>query len=245
MASLSSRWKICLVQWPLGTLLALLCVAFSANPCHAQLYKWTDENGKTHYSDSIPPTAVDRARKEMRPSGVVKNSLDRAMTPEEKRQAELTAADDEKARIILRERDRKDKALLATYPDLKDFDRVRDRALTALDNDIKGLLDLIAPPPVAPVAATSVAATAKTGTASTPGKAVSPLVSETASAAQVAATAEQRQRQRQRIASAVAKKRVERADMAALYEGERTRLAALIATERARVTAGAAPVSRQ
>ncbi|MGL5004129.1 MAG: hypothetical protein ACRDAM_14415, partial [Casimicrobium sp.] len=48
-------------------------------------------------------------------------------------------AEEEKTRLAKAERDRKDKALLATYTNLADFDRVRDRTMNLLDGEIAGL----------------------------------------------------------------------------------------------------------
>jgi Domain of unknown function (DUF4124) len=105
----------------------------------AQLYKWTDENGKVHYSDTVPPSANDRARREIRSDGVVTKQVDRAMTPEERRAAAVKSAEEEKVRIAKEERERKDKALLVTYSSLADFDRVRDRAILAADGELVAL----------------------------------------------------------------------------------------------------------
>jgi chromosome segregation ATPase len=111
----------------------------SVGSAQAQLYKWTDENGKVHYSDTVPPAANDRARKEIREDGVVKKQIDRALTQDERRVAAQKAADEEKARAAKEERERKDKALLATYTSLVDFDRVRDRAVSQADAEIVAL----------------------------------------------------------------------------------------------------------
>lgn len=116
--------------------LPLLVAAASAS---AQLYKWTDENGKVHYSDTVPPNATDRARKEMRPDGTVKKQVERALTPEERRIAAAKAAEEEKERTVREERERRDRALLSTYTSLADFDRVRDRALTIADGELAAL----------------------------------------------------------------------------------------------------------
>ncbi len=116
--------------------LPLVCGVASVS---AQLYKWTDENGKVHYSDTVPPSATDRARKEMRPDGTVKKQVERSLTPEERRIAAAKAAEDEKERTAREERERKDRALLSTYTSLVDFDRVRDRALTIADGELTAL----------------------------------------------------------------------------------------------------------
>ena len=113
--------------------------ASGATTGHAQLYKWIDENGKTQYTDTIPPGSTDRARKELRSDGTVKQSTDRAANAEEKRMTAAKAVEDAKLKVVQDERDRKDKALLGTYGSLVDFDRVRDRALNAISADIRAL----------------------------------------------------------------------------------------------------------
>ena len=124
-------------KWPL--LAVVLLGALHGTISHAQLYKWADENGKAQYTDAIPPASTDRARKELRSDGIIKSSTDRAATIEERRLATLKAFEDAKFKAIVDERNRKDKALLNTYVNLMDFDRVRDRALGALVNDIRTL----------------------------------------------------------------------------------------------------------
>lgn len=124
-------------EWLLLTMVLFSALHITAS--HAHLYKWVDENGRAQYTDAIPPASTDRARKELRSDGIVKSSTDRAATVEERRLATLKALEDAKLRSVVDERDRKDKALLNTYVSLVDFDRVRDRALGVLINNIRTL----------------------------------------------------------------------------------------------------------
>jgi hypothetical protein len=126
-------------KFPAVAFFAASIIVLGAGVAHAQLYKWTDENGKVHYSDTVPPAATDRARKEIRPDGVVKKEVERAPTPEERRVAAQKAAAEAAERAVKEERERKDKALLATYSSLADFDRVRDRAVSLADSEITAL----------------------------------------------------------------------------------------------------------
>ncbi len=118
---------------------ALLSCAALLGSVQAQLYKWTDANGKVHYSDTVPPEANDGARKQLSSEGVVRGQVDRALTPEERRAAAVKADADRKAREIVEERERRDRALVSTYTSLADFDRVRNRALGVLDAEVKAL----------------------------------------------------------------------------------------------------------
>src|SRR5258708_15862827 len=38
----------------LGSSLVVIVLATAGGPAHAQIYKWVDEAGKTHYSDTAP-----------------------------------------------------------------------------------------------------------------------------------------------------------------------------------------------
>ncbi len=127
MAFSNSPW--CLAM---SVSFAFATAAAISSSSHAQLYKWTDENGKVHYSDSVPPSAVDRARKEMSESGTVRKQIDRALTPEERRVAAEKAAEADRARIAREDAERKDKALLASFTSIEEYDRVRAREVAQL-----------------------------------------------------------------------------------------------------------------
>jgi hypothetical protein len=201
---------------------------------HAQLYKWVDENGKTHYTDTIPPASTDRARTELRSDGTVKQSTDRAATAEEKRLAAAKAAEDAKLRVAQDERERKDKALLNTYSSLEDFDRVRDRALGTIASDIRALQEreillnkVIAsdgkfvPPVVAPVPA-SVPTPAAPPVKPAPVKTAGTLLLEA-------------QSDLPRVKEAFVGKRRDLEDLTAHYATDRLRLAKLVDAENAKM----------
>jgi Domain of unknown function (DUF4124) len=228
--------------------LVVTCLLFGAHlsdlgvtASHAQLYKWVDENGKVQYSDTVPPGATDRARKELRADGTVKTSTERAATAEEKRLAALKAIEDAKLKQIQDERDRKDKALLNTYSDLADFDRVRDRALGTMEGEIRGLQErevtlnkviasegkFVPPAPAAaPVAASPVA-----GKAATPPPPVKPPPAKSASTLLLEAKSEL-----PRAKEAIVSKRRLLEDLTALYAADRVRLSKLIDAEKAKIS---------
>ena len=227
-----------------------LVVAMSvAGYSQAQLYKWVDENGNVQYSDTVPPSVVDRARKELRSDGTVKQETHRAATAEERRLAALKAVEDAKLKAVHDESDRKDKALLSTYTDLADFDRVRDRALALMDAEYKtmaeretllkrvisappGSAPIMAPaPPPPPPSSAPVPVPGKPGTpAAVPAKAAPPKPT-------VISLLEARG-ELPRLVEAMTRKRREREDITALYAKERVRLAGLIAANDAVLSAG-------
>lgn len=231
-----TRW------WPL----AAACALLTAGTCEAQLYKWVDENGKVQYSDTIPPAANDRARKELRADGTLKRETERAATVEEKRLAAQRAAEEAKAREARLEQERKDKALLSTYADLKDFDRVRDRALGNLEAEIRYLTEREAilakivagqqatPQEIAKLASpASAPATPAAAPAAAPG--APPAAPKSANALLLEAKSEL-----PRVTELLTRKRRDRADLATLYAAERIRLANLIDAENARLAAATA-----
>ena len=235
--------------------LVVTCALYAAlagvTASHAQLYKWVDESGRVQYSDSIPPASTDRARKELRSDGTVKRETERAATTEEKRLAALKAVEDAKLKAVQEERDRKDRALLNTYTSLVDYDRVRDRALGAVANDIRALEEreivinkIIAsegkfsPPAVAPVAAPAPLASAAPPVAGKPAAATpakAPVV-KTAKMLLLEAKSEL-----PRAKEALLSKRRNLEDLTALYANDRVRLARLIEVENAKLKAGSAP----
>ena len=244
-----TRW------WPL----AAACALLAAGTCEAQLYKWVDENGKVQYSDTIPPAANDRARKELRADGLVKNNTERAATVEEKRLAAQRAADEAKAKEARAEQERKDKALLSTYADLKDFDRVRDRALGNIESEIRNLteresilakivagqpattddLAKLASPANAP-AAPSPAPAPGTSPAAGAAKAPPPAPAKPAAPKSANALLLEAKSELPRVTELLTRKRRDRADLATLYAAERIRLANLIDAENARLAAATA-----
>ena len=214
--------------------------ALGATTGHAQLYKWVDENGRVQYSDSIPPGSTDRARKELRSDGTVKQSTERAATAEEKRLAALKATEDAKLKQAQDERERKDKALLTTYPTLLDYDRVRDRALGSIAAEIRVLQEreivinkTIAsngsylPPVVAPAAMPAPTAPAVTAKPTTP---ATPPPAKTAGMLLLEAKSDL-----PRVKEAIVGKRRDLEDLTALYTSDRVRLTRLIDAENAKM----------
>ena len=206
-----------------------------AGHSQAQLYKWVDENGKVQYSDTVPPAAVDRARKELRSDGTVKADTQRAATAEERRLAGLKAVEDAKLKVIQAERDRKDKALMSSYTDLSDFDRVRDRALATMDAEYIAMTSretllkkVMALPPGAPpmVVAAAPAPPPLPAPPPVPGK---PPTPPPAPPKPTVITQSEARAELPRLTDAMTRKMRDREDISALYAKERVRLATLIA----------------
>ena len=113
---------------------AALC-AFAAGVASAATYKWTDENGKVHYSDKAPADAPKGATvldKQARPV----KKLEAPPSPEE---LKAKADEEQKARAAAKARDdqaRRDRALLQSYTSENEIDLARNRAVSTLQAQI-------------------------------------------------------------------------------------------------------------
>jgi hypothetical protein len=72
-------------------LVAFIVGASFSWPVAAKMYKWVDDNGTTHYGETVPPEYANKDRSELNQSGrVIKN--EEAITPERRRTKELEDA---------------------------------------------------------------------------------------------------------------------------------------------------------
>lgn len=118
--------------------LTLATVALALAPLAvAATYKWVDDKGVVHYSDKIPPEAVNKGNVQLDKQGVPIKRTDPAMTPEQRKaKAEQEALDKQ----LAKERElveRRDRALLSTYTMESEIDLARKRALATIDQQIQ------------------------------------------------------------------------------------------------------------
>jgi hypothetical protein len=113
-------------------LVALIAGATFSLPAAAKLYKWVDDNGTTHYGETIPPEYADKDRSELNKAGRVIKT-EEVLTPEKRRakvEAEAKKREDEKTAL---EQQRHDKTLVNTYNSVKEIDLARARSLQQID----------------------------------------------------------------------------------------------------------------
>jgi len=112
------------------TLFIVFCALLAAGTAGAQkLYKYVDENGRTRYTDRPPIDMTGRASEQLNSQGTVVKRNAPALTPEEIAAQEEAERKKREAAAIAREETRKNRALLATYPSIKDIEDARRRAL--------------------------------------------------------------------------------------------------------------------
>ncbi len=125
----------------------LLALAALAAPALAQnksadtgkkLYCWDNARGERTCSDTLPPEAVNSARQEFNArSGLRGAEVQRALTAEERADAELTQAQAQVDAAAAETRKRTEQAMLSTYGSEDALRRVFNERAAIVDNNIK------------------------------------------------------------------------------------------------------------
>ena len=103
-----------------------------------------DEQGVVHYTDKMPPEAINKGSVELNKQGVQIKKTDPALTPEQRRARE---AEEERARVAAKAREeiqRKDRALLQSYTSESEIDLSKKRALGTIDGQMQSAQAYIA-----------------------------------------------------------------------------------------------------
>ncbi len=116
---------------------ALLAVLVAPPAQAARLYKWTDENGKVHYGDKIPPEYAKQERKVLNEQGVAVKTLDAAKTPEQLAEEARLAEQRREQERIEAEKAAHDRMLLATFTSEDDMVMTRDGKIAAIDGILR------------------------------------------------------------------------------------------------------------
>jgi hypothetical protein len=93
-------------------------------------YKWVDDQGITHYGDTVPPEYARQGRSELNAQGVELRALPRQLTAEE--------ADIEQKKAAAEARRRQhDSFLLTTYTRVADIEQLRDERIALIDSQME------------------------------------------------------------------------------------------------------------
>ncbi|HMB57825.1 MAG TPA: DUF4124 domain-containing protein [Arenimonas sp.] len=123
-------------------ILAMLVLLMAASAAQAQdkkkLYRWVDKQGKVHYDDALPPEAVDQARREFNASnGNSAGSVDRALTAEERAQAQASQDAAAKAAAVVQAQQMQESSMLVNYQTEADLRHAYDERITLLKQTIE------------------------------------------------------------------------------------------------------------
>jgi chromosome segregation ATPase len=106
-------------------------VMFCAN-VEAKLYKWVDDNGTTHYGETIPPEYANKDTTQLDDKGFVEKHVEK-LTPEERQAKAKDNAKKNAEQQAAVESQRKDDALLSTFSNEKEIDLARDRSVQQVE----------------------------------------------------------------------------------------------------------------
>jgi PAS domain-containing protein len=97
------------------------------------LLKWTDENGRIHYGDRIPPKYAKQERKILNEQGIEVKTIDAAKTPEQLAEEKRLAQQREEQQRLAAKQASHDRMLLATFSTEDDIVMTRDGKIAAID----------------------------------------------------------------------------------------------------------------
>lgn len=125
------------------SLIVLICLAWgvaalaASNDKQGMTYKWTDDEGRVHYGDRVPPQFVDRDRELLNEQAVRVGVEEGADTPEERAEKARIKALQEEARAQKLAVAKRDRILLETYLSIEEIEMLRDRRLELMESQIK------------------------------------------------------------------------------------------------------------
>ena len=108
-------------------------------PVHARLYKWTDAEGNTIYSQTPPPTETRAGHTELNERGLTLREVEAPLSEEEKVAREVEARKKAETAALLAWEEREDRMLLESFPSLEALEQARDFRLETLDQKIRYL----------------------------------------------------------------------------------------------------------
>lgn len=116
---------------PKMLLVFALPLALASMAAEAKLYKWVDENGETHYGQTIPPEYANQQKVQ------IKEGMEVQQKPKASAPGKPAAPAKKTAEQIQQER--YDNMLLATYANEGEIDEQRDRSLQLINARVNGV----------------------------------------------------------------------------------------------------------
>ncbi|MBK9132282.1 MAG: DUF4124 domain-containing protein [Gammaproteobacteria bacterium] len=114
----------------------LLCLCLAAAEAHGAAYKWTDEQGRVHYGDTIPPAEIHRSYEQLDKQGQVSKRVDAALSPQERAEQRRRAQEQAAAQEAERRNAIRDQYLIETYQTRDQVKAAYDANLASLDSSI-------------------------------------------------------------------------------------------------------------
>jgi hypothetical protein len=116
--------------------LAAAAVLSVAGPARAATYKWVDEKGVVHYTDKMPPEAVDKATIELNKKAFRSGERTRRSRRSNGARSSRMPSAQRRRRGRRRDLARRDRALVSSYTSEAEIDLARNRSLQTINNVI-------------------------------------------------------------------------------------------------------------
>lgn len=117
------------------TLLIVLFLVLAAPAAYAQsVYRWVDDDGETHYGQSVPPEFKDYGYVRLAPDGTVRERVEPALSPEEIAERRRERAEQAKKEAAERSQEARDRMLLATYNSEEDVREALQMQLVGIES---------------------------------------------------------------------------------------------------------------
>ncbi|MEE4302572.1 MAG: DUF4124 domain-containing protein [Wenzhouxiangella sp.] len=116
-------------------LLLFLPLALAASAANAQsVYRWVDDEGETHYGQTVPPEFKDYGYVRLGPDGTVRERVEPALSPEEIAERRRQRAEQARQEAAERSQEARDRMLLATYSSEEDLREALDMQLAGIES---------------------------------------------------------------------------------------------------------------
>ena len=103
---------------------------------HARMKCWKNNEGVTECGDTVPPEFAQKGHKEIGESGIVREEVERAKTPEELAEEKRLAKEEELRLKKEEEKQLKDRILLETFASVEEIENARDDRIQAVEASI-------------------------------------------------------------------------------------------------------------
>ncbi len=117
--------------------LLLILVLSTANTVHAEFYRWVDDDGTIHYSDSLPPTESQREQDLLNETGRVVKTIPAPKTIGELEEEQRLAKLEEEKLKKIEKAEHRDRVLMAMYLTVEDIELVRDERIETVESAIR------------------------------------------------------------------------------------------------------------
>ncbi|TAL83680.1 MAG: DUF4124 domain-containing protein [Rhodanobacter sp.] len=126
--------KLCFV---LVTTVLVGSLSAQTRPTSSVRYKWHDEAGLLHYSDSLSAEAMKQGYDLVNDRGLVIQHVSRQLNPQQRAAADKLAAEQAATRRAEQERADADAQMLSAYPDEKSYRTSQQQVLQGADRQIQ------------------------------------------------------------------------------------------------------------